>query len=326
MKAVPSLRRLAAIALAALATLFGGCGDDVAPAYQGYVEGEYLYLAAPQAGYLKSLDATRGTRVTVGQPLFAIASDPDSQALEQAEAQAGAAREKVENLKEPRRAPEVAALEANLQAAQAALRLARTRLAQQQALARARFVSQAALDEATSAHDQALAQVEAARQQLATYRATLGRQAEVRGAQADLQAAAALVAQKRWLVERKAVAAPAAGEVAETYYRPGEWVPAGAAVASLLPDTRRRLRFYVGEREIAALQPGQRVEASCDGCAAAIVATIDFIAAQAEYTPPVIYSRGSREKLVFRVEAAPDAQQAASLRPGLPIDVRLAKR
>lgn len=309
-----------------LTTLLGACEQAVAPAYQGYVEGEYLYLAAPQAGYLKSLDAVRGTRVTAGQPLFAIASDPDSQALDQAEAQAGAAREKVENLKEPRRAPEVAALEANLQSAQAALRLARTRLAQQQALARAKFVSQAALDEATSVHDQALAQVEAARQQLATYRATLGRQAEVRGAQADLQAAAALVAQKRWLVERKAVAAPAAGEVTETYYRPGEWVPAGAAVASLQPDARRRLRFFVSEREIAALQPGQRVEASCDGCAATIVATIDFIAAQAEYTPPVIYSRGSREKLVFRVEAAPDAQQAASLRPGLPIDVRLAKR
>ncbi len=326
MKNAARLRHLAAVALMTVAPLLGGCGNDVAPAYQGYVEGEYLYLAAPQAGYLKSLEAARGTRVTVGQPLFAIASDPDAQALEQAEAQAGAAREKVENLREPRRAPEVAALEANLRSAQAALRLAQTRLAQQQALARAKFVSQAALDEATSVHDQAQAQVEAARQQLATYRATLGRQAEVRGAQADLQAAAALVAQKRWLVERKAVAAPAVGEVAETYYRPGEWVPAGAAVASLLPDARRRLRFFVPETALAAVKPGQRVEASCDGCATAIVATIDFVAAQAEYTPPVIYSRGSREKLVFRVEAAPDAQQAASLRPGLPVDVRLAPR
>ena len=311
--------RLAALLLAALLT---ACDQDATPAYQGYIEGEYLYLAAPQAGYLKSLEATRGSRVTVGQPLFAIASDPDAQALEQAEAQAGSAHEKVENLKEPRRAPEIAAFEANLRSAQAAQRLAQTRLAQQQALAHAKFVSQAALDEATSAHDQALAQVEAARQQLASYRATLGRQAEVRGAQADLQAAAALVAQKRWLVERKAVSAPATGEVAETYYRPGEWVPAGAAVASLLPDARRRLRFFVPETALAALKPGQRVEASCDGCAAPIAATIDFIAAQAEYTPPVIYSRGSREKLVFRVEAAPDAAQAASLRPGLPVDVR----
>lgn len=312
------------LALAVSATLLAACGKDAPPSYPGYVEGEYLYLAAPQAGYLKSLDAPRGSRVAAGQPLFAIAADPDAQALAEAEARAGSAREKVENLKAPRRPPEIATLEANLQAAQAALRLARTRLQQQEALARAQFVAQAALDEARSAFEQAAAQVEAARQQLASYRVTLGRQAEVRGAEADLQAAAALADQKRWAVERKAVAAPAAGEVAETYYRPGEWVAAGAAVASLLPDTRRRLRFFVPETALAGLRPGQAVEAGCDGCAAPIRATIDFIAPQAEYTPPVIYSRGSREKLVFRVEAAPAAEQAAGLRPGLPVDVRLA--
>ena len=64
--------------------------------------------------------------------------------------------------------------------------------------------------EAMARRDQALAQEEAARQQLATYRSTLGRQAEVKGAEADLQAATALAAQKRWVVERKAVSAPAA--------------------------------------------------------------------------------------------------------------------
>ena len=314
------------LALAVLAALLGACDKAPAPAFQGYVEGEYLYLSAPQAGYLKSLDSERGRRVLPGQALFAIASDPDAQALAEAEARAGSAREKVENLKEPRRAPEIATLQANLQAAQASLRLARSRLQQQQALASAKFVSLAALDEARSAFEQASAQVEANRQQVAAYRATIGRQSEVRGAEADLRAAVALAEQKRWVVERKAVSAPTAGEVSETYYRPGEWVPAGAPVVSLLPDVRRRLRFYVPETAIATLQPGQVIEAGCDGCAAPIRASIDFIAARAEYTPPVIYSRGSRERLVFRVEAAPAAEQAATLRPGLPVDVRLVDR
>lgn len=309
-----------------LALLAVGCGEEVATGYQGYVEGEYLYLAAPQAGYLKSLDATRGSRVAAGQAIFAIAADPDAQALAEAEAKAGSARERVENLKEPRRAPEIAALEANVQAALASQRLAQTRLRQQESLAKAKFVSQAALDEARSAFEQASAQVEASRQQLETYRLTFGRQSEVRGAEADLQAATALAEQKRWVVERKAVTAPTAGEVSETYYRPGEWVPAGAPVASVLPDAQRRLRFYVPETDLATLQPGQKVEAACDGCVKPILATIDFVAAQAEYTPPVIYSRGSREKLVFRVEAAPEAEQAAALRPGLPVDVRRVER
>lgn len=304
------------------AGLLAACSSPPPDGFQGYFEGEYVYLAAPQAGYLKTLDLPRGSRATPGQAVFAIASDPDDQALAQAEAQVGAAREKLHNLQTPRRSSEIATLEANLRAAEAAQRIADTRLARQEALRRKAFVAQAAVDDARSARDEAAAQVAAVKAQLATYRATLGRDAEVRGAEADVSAASAAAAQKRWIVDRKAVAAPAAGEIADTYYRPGEWVPAGAPVASLLPDARRRLRFFVPETAVANFKPGDMVEARCDGCPAPIRATVDFVAAQAEYTPPVIYSQGSREKLVFRVEAVPSATDAARLRPGLPADVQ----
>ncbi|MDR2924754.1 MAG: HlyD family efflux transporter periplasmic adaptor subunit [Azoarcus sp.] len=313
--------RLLAVCIATC--ILAGCGHDDAPSYQGYVEGEFLYLAAPQAGYLKSLDAPRGTRVSEGQPVFAVAADPDIDALQEAEARADSARGKVENLKEPRRQTEIATLEANLRAALANLRLAKTRLERQKSLAHENFVSQAAIDEAIGNYDQALAQAQAARQQISTYQDTLGREPEVRSAEAELQAAEAQTAQRRWTVERKTVSAPAAGEIADTWYRPGEWVPAGAPVASLLPDDRRRLRFFIPETLLARVQIGQTIEARCDGCAAPIRAVIDFIAPQAEFTPPVIYSQESRGKLVFRVEAAPAREQAAALRPGLPVDVRL---
>lgn len=310
----------------ALAAVLCACADREPPAYQGYIEGEFLYLSAPQAGYLKSLDAPRGSRVAPGQAVFELAGDPDAESLAESEARAASARERLANLAAPRRQPEIAALEANLRAAQASLSLAESRLKRQQSLAERHFVSPATLDEARSQRDQMQGQADAARQQLATYRAAFGRSAEVRAAEADLQAAQAQAAQMRWRLESKAVKAPAAGEISDTYYRAGEWVAAGAPVASLLPDQRRRLRFYVPETELARLRPGLTVEAGCDGCPQPIRGTIDFIAPQAEYTPPVIYSRGSREKLVFRVEAAPQPEQAARLRPGLPIDVRIAGR
>ena len=44
-----------------------------------------------------------------------------------------------------------------------------------------------------------------------------------------------------------------------------------------------------------------------------------FRSPQAEFTPPVIYSRESRDKLVFLVEAAPDRPR--ELAPGQPVDV-----
>jgi HlyD family secretion protein len=306
---------------AVLTLALAGCGQAPAPSLHGYIEGHALYLAAPQAGYLSALNAPRGSRVEAAQPVFTLDADPDNLALAEAQARVNAASQRTTNLQQPRRAPEVAALEASLRAAQAAQRLAQSQLTQQQALAAQHFVSPARLNEVQAALDQASAQAESARQQLASFRAAVGRQAEVGGAQADEQAAQALAAQRQWVVARKTVRAPQPGEVADTYYQPGEWVPAGAPVASLLPDASRRIRFFVPEPQLAQVHIGQAIRATCDGCAAPLLAHIDFISPSAEYTPPVLYSRGSREKLVFRVEAVPEGD--THLTPGLPVDVSL---
>ena len=299
------------------------CTSSQDAGYQGYVEGEYLYLAAPSPGYLDALQAPRGSRVDAGQMVFTVASDPEQHDLQSAQARQLSAQEQARNLDQPRRQSEVAAQEAQVRAAQAALTLSQTQLKQQTALAQNGFVSSAALDvaRAAQARDQAL--LDTAMQQLATTRATLGRVPELRAAQANVLASQADVAQKRWQLDKKQVSAPQAGEISDTYYRPGEWVPAGQPVASLLPDSLRRVRFFVPETVVATVHLGQVVHASCDGCAAPVAATVNFISAQAEYTPPVIYSRGSREKLVFRVEAKPALADAVKLRPGLPVDVVL---
>ena len=321
-----SLRFYPLLLATALAALLAGCGKEEVVGYQGYIEGEYLYLAAPLAGYLETLPGKRGSRVAEGAAVFSIAAEPEQQGLLAAEARQAAANEKLRNLGQPRRVPEIAAMEAQLRAAQAALHLSERQMRQQEALAKKGFVSEARLDEIRAAHARDAAQVDATRQQLETYRASLGRVPEIRAAAADVDAARAQVAQSRWQVDKKSVIAPAAGEIADTYYRRGEWVPAGQPVASLLPDGLRRIRFFVPEAMVATIRIGSVIEASCDGCAAPVRGTVNFIAAQAEYTPPVIYSRGSREKLVFRVEAVPAPEQAATLRPGLPVDVQLTGR
>ena len=59
------------------------------------------------------------------------------------------------------------------------------------------------------------------------------------------------------------------------------------------------------------------------GCGAAIPATIVFIADRAEFTPPVLYSKDNRSKLVYLVEAKPAPADAPKLHPGQPVDVAL---
>ena len=69
----------------------------------------------------------------------------------------------------------------------------------------------------------------------------------------------------------------------------------------------------------ARYRPGRTVRFGCDGCAGAGRARITWVSPRPEFTPPVLYGKGSRDRLVYRVEAAPAG--AARLNPGLPVDV-----
>ena len=218
----------------------------------------------------------------------------------------------------------MAAIEAQLRAAQAALGFPRGRWSRHEALVASKFVSAARVDAARAAKARDPAQVDAARQQLATFRATLGRQPEVRAAQADVEAAAAQVAQRKWQVDQQGRhRRQVPGEITEIYYRPGEWVAAGAPVVSLLPDARRRVRFFVPETAIATLKPGQKVRSPLRRLRRADPRHHRLHRAAGRIHAAGHLQPRQPRKLVFRVEAAAAPEQAPTLRPGLPVDVRL---
>ena len=140
-------------------------------------------------------------------------------------------------------------------------------------------------------------------------------------AQANLRETEARANAARTRVARREVNSPAAGSVQQVYYRPGEMVPAGKAVLSVLPPGNVKVRFFVPQAALPTIGLGDTVTVRCDGCPTDIDARISFIAGNAEFTPPVIYSEQERAKLVFLVEALPDTPQ--SLRVGQPAGVLL---
>jgi HlyD family secretion protein len=213
-------------------------------------------------------------------------------------------------------------IQAQLQRAEASLRLSIAELARRQQLREGNVISAAELDASQARRDTDLAQVEALQAELKT--AGLGgREDEVRAAEADHAAAQAALERAQWAVTNKRQLAPGPARVHDTLYRVGEFVAAGLPVVSLLPPENLKARFFVPQDEVATLKIGGRVELRVDGLAAPVPATINYIASQAEYTPPVIYSQENRAKLVFMVEAKPAAKDAANLRPGQPVDVTL---
>lgn len=311
------------IGAAGLLGVVAACGDSTPPGLQGYAEGEFVLVAAPSAGTLQSLPVARGQQVRAGDALFTLERALEQGAAAETQARVQSAEARLANLTAARRSPEIDALRQQVVAAGAALALAEATLRKQQRLYADGFVSEARRDEAKAAHDRDAAQLAAAQAQLRNATQSIGRPQEIGAARAELDAARAGDAQARTRYDDKVLAAPSGSLVADTYFRVGEWVPAGAPVVSLLPPQNIKLRFFVAEPVVGRLRIGETVRVTCDGCGAPIDAQIVFVSPRAEYTPPIIYSRQSRAKLVFLVEARPAAADAIRLHPGQPVEVAL---
>jgi HlyD family secretion protein len=153
-------------------------------------------------------------------------------------------------------------------------------------------------------------------------RAPMGREGEINAQTSAVEAARAALAMARWRLDQRHVAAPVSGIIADVLAQPGETLAAGAPVVSILPPENIFVRFFVPEPALANVHQGDRVAILCDNCPAEMIATVSFIAPQAEFTPPVIYSESTRGKLVFQAEARPRPSEASLLNPGQPVTVR----
>ena len=320
----PVLSRLAAMCVATIAVAgVVGCSNNSNRSLQGYVEGEYVRIGAQFAGTLAKLSVKRGDAITAGAQVFVLESENEAAARRQADEQLRAAEARLANLKTGKRAPEVETVSEQLRQAQAARELSAANLRRQQDLFKSGFVSQAALDDARTALKRDDAQVGQLKASVATMTQSTGRPDEIRAAEADVRAAREAVAQSQWRLSQRAVASPTDGYVHDTYYVVGDFVPAGSPVAAILPPGNVKARFFVPETIVGALKLGETVTLACDGCGTPIPATISFISDRVEFTPPVLYSKENRAKLVFLIEAKPRASDAIRLKPGQPLDVTL---
>jgi HlyD family secretion protein len=251
-----ALRLAKFLATASLLVLVG-CQRQPSNRVQGYIEGEFVYVASPLAGALQKLHVQRGAEVKVGDPLFELEDTMEKAARDQA---------------------------------RAALVLSEAEFKRQEGLFRTGVSAAQELDRARSARDQ------------------------------DQQR----LTQANWNFSQKFQRAPRAGLVFDTLYREGEWVAANRPVISLLPPQNVKLRAFVPQDRIGAIHAGDPVRVFVDGAAGPVAGKVSFVSPRAEYTPPVIYSRESRDKLVFLVEAVFEPAVAVKLHPGQPVDVEFA--
>jgi HlyD family secretion protein len=290
--------------------------------WQGYAEADFIKMGPTQQGLLTSLYVARGSRVAAGAPLFDQDDTNDRASRDQAMRQLKQAEEQLANLKAGGKPTEIEQAQANLADAYAARDKLETDLKRNEELVKNGGVSKQLVEDQRADLRSALAKVQGLEAALAQLRAPMGREGEINAQQQQVESLRAAVAMAQWRVDQRHVTAPVAGIVADVLARPGETLPAGGPVVSLLPPENIFVRFFVPEPRIAEVHGGDKVVLVCDRCPADLSATISFISPQAEYTPPVIYSEASRAKLVYMVEARPPREQAVLINPGQPIAVQ----
>jgi HlyD family secretion protein len=287
--------------------------------YLGYVEGETILIAAPQAGRLADVTVAKGAGVAKGDPLFALDTQPAFAEVRRAEAAIITAGAAYDNLLTGKRAEELSVIRAQIDQAQAALDLAAKEFTRADMLASTGAAAQ-------SRRDAAVEQMKAFQGRIAELKANEAvarlpaREAERAAARSRIEEAKASADLARRKLAELSPTSPRDAVVDDVFFDQGEWVAAGQPVMALLSHDNITLRFFVPEAALAKATPGTRVTFRCDGCGAPRTATITHASNAPEFTPPVIYSETARAKLVYRIEAKPDAADPM-LRPGLPVDV-----
>jgi HlyD family secretion protein len=317
----PAVRLRFPILGAVVSAILGACSDKP-DSYQGYVEGEYVYVASALGGRLEKLLVEKGQTVEAAAPLFKLEADQEIAAKEQADAQLQATEAQLADLRQGKRNPELDVARAQLAQARSSEEQAAAQLKRDEAQFEIGGIARAQLDDSRANHAIKAARVRELEGQLTVSRLP-ARDDQIRAQDAQVNSARAASSASNWRLDQKHVSATKAGLIADTMYREGEWVPPGSPVVRMLPPANIKVRFFIPESAVAGLKPGRAVTLSCDGCEAAVPARVSWISNEPEFTPPVIYSNDTRAKLVFMAEARPEAADAPKLHPGQPVTVTL---
>lgn len=292
-----------------------------APLAVGYVEGDYVMLAPIEVAQVAQVEVHRGQTVEAGAEVARLEDTDARIAVSQAEAALSQARAQLADLKLGKRPEEIAVLEAAVRSAEAQLREAQRTLARVEDLSKRGIATQAQLDQATTSNEMAEAQLGQAKANLAVA-GLAAREEAIKAAESQVEQAQATLDSARWRLTQRVIAAPSAGQVSDVIRNAGDIAGPSAPVVSLMPDGAVKLKLNVPEEAFSSVKVGDTLRVRCDGCPPGLSARVSYVSPEPEFTPPVIYSIETRQKLVYLVEARPE-EADTRLQPGQIVDVEL---
>ena len=268
--------------------------------------------------------------------------------IEQAEATAKASGAAYESAQNGPRRQEIDQAQADFAAATADAANAEIFFKRMEKLVATDTISRQQFDDAREKRDSAAQRAESARQHLSLLQAGTrtedlkAAQARYRQAQAaatlarkgfrkeDIDAARGRLAQAQGRVAeldarlREAeLTSPSDAVVEVVSVRPGDLVPAGRIVVTMLESSQLWVKVYVPETELAQVHLGQKAAVRVDSFGGrAFDGHVGQISSQAEFLPRNVQTKSDREHQVFGVKVYVDNSQGA-LKSGMSATVRL---
>lgn len=298
-------------------------GPDPGLVASGTVEATEAQLGLPVAGRLDTVRVDEGDPVRAGEEIAFLDRAETVARREQAVAQAAVARAQLEELERGSRSEEVAQARAASAAARQRLEDAARDLERIRALRENGAVSQESLDKAITAREVAASVLDQAEEQRRLVESGPRRE-RIAAARAQLAQAEAAVRVLDATLRNLSLRSSFDGVVTVRHREPGEIVPAGAPVLTVMDPGDRWVRIYVPETRIGAVKLGQRASITTDTFRRrAYEGVVEFIASEAEFTPKTVQTREERVKLVYAVKVRITGDPGVDLKPGMPADVRL---
>lgn len=325
-KRVPLLIVLLLIAAAAVALVVRGTGEeDESIRAAGTTEATEADLGFVVGGRIESVNVREGENVAAGAVLAVLDVAELEAAEEQAAAQVAVAQARLTELERGARAAERQQARAVEEAARERLEEAERALERARSLYEGGAIARAEFERAETAQRVAAAQHTQALEQLRLVLEGV-RPEQVEAQRAQLRLAEASRDQARIAVERARIVAPFAGIVTIRHREPGETVPAGAPVLTLMDPSDRWVRIYVREDAIGRVSLGDAATITIDSHPdSAFTGRVTHIASEAEFTPRNVQTTEERVKLVYAVKVAIEGDDGLALKPGVPADVVLAR-
>ncbi len=315
------MKKLLSPFLLLITFFFSGCHSKTPQTYQGYVEGEFVNIASSQSGILTTLFVRRGDQIKAHGNLFALESDNEILARDQAIATLASAQAVLDDYQKGSRPQELAVIQAQLAQARANADNAHAQYERNTQLYHANTLSQQEFDLSASLDRTTAQKVKELENSLQVAQLPK-RDDQIRAQKGQIHQLKATLAQAQWKIDQKSLKAPDTALVFDTLYRRGEFVPSGGIVVRLLPSENIKVRFFVPQRVAQHLILGQKVTLIRSD-EPPLPAQITYVSTQAEYTPPIIYSNETNEQLTYMIEAYPTTPKAPLLHPGQPIEVAL---